>query len=126
MPDSRYFDPVIVRLSTMAANLVDWCNDLYSYRRESSSQESIVVHNLVAVVASERRCSRQAALGAVRRTHDEELAAYSSLLPSAYRHADTPLRRYLDGLGMWVTGNEAWSVDTARYKTGERFTICEG
>ena len=126
VPDTQYFDPVVARVGTMAVNLIGWCNDLYSYGRESTSQESMVVHNLVAVIASERRCSLQNALDRARRMHEEELAGFVGLLPLAYQRGGARLRRYLDGLGMWLAGNEAWSLQTSRYEAGEHVTIYEG
>jgi hypothetical protein len=51
--------------------------------------------------------------------HQQELLAYCGMLAHAHRHEDAPLRRYLDGLGMWLSGNEAWSVATTRYACGD-------
>lgn len=126
LASASYHDPDLTRLRTTAVNLVDWCNDLYSYGRESTSQESMVVHNLVAVIARERASSRQHALDEARRMHDAELSDYLALLTTIHPRGDATWRRYLDAFGMWLSGNEAWSAVTARYQAAEHLTIHDG
>ena len=125
LPSRSYFAPGVVRLGSIALNLICWCNDLYSYGRESTSQESSVVLNLVAVVAAERRCDTQTALDETRRMHDDELAAWCALEPIVQSDAASELRRYIDGVGSWVAGNEEWSFSTARYRAAEHLVIDE-
>jgi 5-epi-alpha-selinene synthase len=115
----------VATLGALAVDVISWSNDLYSYGRESTSQRSIVVHNLVSVIAGERRRGAQEALDEACAMHERGLATYGALMPATRRRADPALRRYLDGLGTWMTGNEGWSFSTARHRSADDGLVIE-
>jgi hypothetical protein len=111
----------VAALGALAVDVISWSNDLYSYGRESTSQRSIVVHNLVSVIAGERRRGAQDAL-------DEACAMHERGSPPTGRSCrprGAELRRYLDGLGTWMTRNEEWSFSTARYRSADDGLVIE-
>lgn len=57
------------------------------------------------------------------RMHDEQVKRYLAAEQTVRARSSKPLRRYLDGLRFWMSGNLSWSLETGRYP---RFGALEG
>ncbi|MGC0419479.1 terpene synthase family protein [Embleya sp. AB8] len=108
-----YDDPEVVALTDMAVDVACWANDIMSYPKEVA--RSSVVHSLPAVLGSWRDLDPQEALWVAARMHDDQVERYLAAERPVRARASEPLRRYLDGLRFWMSGNLAWSLETGRY-----------
>ncbi|MFI9560303.1 terpene synthase family protein [Nonomuraea endophytica] len=112
-----YDHPRVTALTDMAVDVACWANDILSYPKEV--RRSRIVHSLPAVLGHWRQLTPQAALEAAARMHNQQVQRYLAAELPIRAHAAEPLRRYLDDLRSWMTGNLRWSLSTGRYNTGE-------
>jgi len=106
-------------LSLMTNNIISWFNDLISYPQEMARGD---VHNLVAIVHSERSVSLETAVAYVTRKHNDEMRAFQracATLPGDIRNQQGT-QRYVIGLQAWIRANVEWSIATARYRPVRR------
>lgn len=108
--------PVVERLSTAAANVVVWANDIVSLEKELLHGD---VHNLVTVLQREHKLSLQAAIERAAEIHDAEVRQFIALeacLPVFNAAIDASLQRYIGVLRSWMRANLDWSFETGRYR----------
>lgn len=106
-------DPALAALETLAADLVCWCNDVFSYRKEGRLTGD--GHNLVAAIAGEKGGPEQAALLAAADLFNRALAAYTERETAVLRTADPATRRFAAARRCWIRATYDWSVSAARY-----------
>lgn len=123
--DELLTHPDIHAMREATANLVLWSNDLWSAPKELSSGD---VCNYVAVLHCHRNIPLAAAAGLVAELITAETTRFlaaedrarTHLLPSLAPEQRRALQALIDALGCWPAGNAAWSVSSARYRTGSR------
>lgn len=81
------------------------------------------VHNMVDTLMYTQGFGAQDSINAIARWYRENskefLAAMSDLPISDDPKVNEELRKYIDGLGQWVTANHEWSFQTERYWGGK-------
>lgn len=113
LPAEAYDDPRVVALTDLAVDVACWANDIVSYPKEVA--RSRIVHSLPAVLGHARGLDPQEALNEAARMHDRQVERYLAAEAPVRAGADEPLRRYLDNLRAWMSGNLRWSHETGRY-----------
>lgn len=116
LPQDVLRHPVVASLTEDAINLIAIVNDLNSYLMEQS--RGLATHNLVTVVMHEIKLDHVGAMDWLE-VHIKAVAKHFlenyARLPSWGEDIDGRLKRYIDGLGYWVRGNDAWSFESQRY-----------
>lgn len=110
-------DETVQRLGDLANDVISWCNDLVSLRKEEDDP-----HNLVTVLAHHERLTQEAALRRALTMHTEAQREFERLateLPRFSAAIDEQLARYVDGLRWCMRGNHDWSLSSARYQGAE-------
>ncbi|MFE0425300.1 hypothetical protein [Streptomyces sp. NPDC058953] len=113
LPAPEYDVPEVAALTDMAVDVTCWAHDIVSYPHQTARGR--VVHGLPAVLGHWRQLDPQEALYAAARMHDEQVRRYLAVEASVRDWASPPLRRHLDGLRYWMSGNLGWSLETGRY-----------
>ncbi|SCL18597.1 Terpene synthase family, metal binding domain [Micromonospora pallida] len=117
-PDERS-DPALTDLEALAADLVCWCNDVFSYRKEHRSIGDGHTlgdgHNLVVAIAREEQQHEQAALLAAADLFNRALAAYTEQETALLRTADPATHRFVAARRGWIRATYDWSLTAARY-----------
>ena len=104
------------RLVQIACNVACWHNDLFSLEKERGYGD---VHNLVLVLAQERRLDLAEARRAAVEHCNREVSVFAPVeerLPSFGAEIDPLLADYRRGLGALMRGNLDWSLATERYR----------
>ncbi|HTF08946.1 MAG TPA: terpene synthase [Asanoa sp.] len=104
-------DPRVVRLELLAADLVCWCNDVFSYGKERLHDGQ----NLATVIAYELGWPERAALAEAAARYNAGLAAYGTLEAEVLLDADGRLTRMLLARRRWLRGTYDWSLGALRY-----------
>jgi hypothetical protein len=107
--------PELSRLREAAAELCAWVNDIFSYHKESSDDDSL---NLVAVLMGDRKLTLPRAFAAAAELYNDDRRAFLALRDAfcARPDVDDVARAYVDGLVAWVHGNHAWTQTSQRYR----------
>ena len=106
-------DPELSGLDKLAADLVCWCNDLFSYDKERRLTQD--GHNLVAVIAlSDGRDERLAMAEAVDR-FNACLDSYLRLESRVLARNDPAVVRLVGARRCWIRGTYDWSMRAGRY-----------
>ena len=99
---------------------------MHSYAREiSCGQEE---HNLITVVKKEYHLELQDALDWLGEYTDgvvEKFTSDRASLPRWTPEIEKKMDRYIDGLGHWAKGNEAWSFESKRYHGNDGLRVKE-
>jgi hypothetical protein len=103
--------PAVARLDLLAADLVCWCNDVFSYGKEIGHGG----HNLAAVIAADTGWDEGAALEAAAARFNSGLNAYASLEAEVLGDADPALVRMAHARRRWLRGTYDWSMSASRY-----------
>ncbi|MBM0233161.1 terpene synthase [Micromonospora sp. STR1_7] len=106
-------DPALVALDLLAVDLVCWCNDLFSYGKESQADPD--AQNLVTVIAQESGADEADALQAAADRFNEGLAAYLTAEEALLASGEDGVRPALTARRNWVRATYDWSVAAARY-----------
>ncbi|WP_405106164.1 terpene synthase [Micromonospora sp. NBC_01405] len=109
---ARRVEPALVDVETLAADLVCWCNDLFSYGKENQSGPD--AHNLVSAIAAETGRDEPAALRAAADRFNRTLAVYAER-EAALLADDPTVRPFLAARSNWVRATYDWSTRAARY-----------
>jgi hypothetical protein len=107
----RRVEPAVVTLDVLAADLVCWCNDIFSYRKEHRAGADPL--NLVTSLARESGGDEAAALRAAADRFNAALADFvagDAALTGA--EASDP---FLVARRNWIRGTYDWSLRAARY-----------
>ena len=95
---------LVEQLGDLANDVISWCNDLVSLRKEEHDP-----HNLVTVLAHHERLGPDAARRRAEAMHDDALREFARV--------SAQLARYVDGLRFCMRGNRDWSLSSARYQS---------
>ncbi|MFC4020255.1 terpene synthase [Micromonospora sp. GCM10011542] len=109
----RRAHPALLTLDRLTVDLVCWCNDLFSYGKESRSDPD--GHNLVTVIAREAGADEADALRAAAERFNRALAAYLVAEAELLDSGDERLRPALAARRNWVRATYDWSLVAARY-----------
>ncbi|SBT44593.1 terpene synthase family protein [Micromonospora auratinigra] len=109
----RRADPALAALDVIAADLVCWCNDVFSYRKERQARPDTL--NLVASLAGEQGRDEEAALRAAAERFNAGLAAYTEREAALAATADDAVRAFLTTRRNWIRATYDWSLEATRY-----------
>ncbi|MFY1699244.1 MULTISPECIES: bifunctional terpene synthase/polyprenyl synthetase family protein [unclassified Solwaraspora] len=113
LPHSRHrVDPRLAELNTVAADLVCWCNDLFSYAKEHHQDP----HNLAVVIAHETGRGAAAGLAEASTRFTDSLALYLRLEAEVLIDAPPAVERLVAARRHWIRGTYDWSVNSHRYR----------
>ena len=114
--------PAVMRLTTLAGNIICWINDLLSLPKEMSSGE---VHNLVLVYQHEYDVSCAEAVELSLSMYHKDVNSFieiESTLPW-FGAADADLKGYLRTLRAIIRGTLDFSVESLRYRFAQPFSV---
>lgn len=106
-------DPALAALDLLAADLVCWCNDLFSYGKENRGTRD--GHNLVTVLAEASGDDEATALRAAADRFNQGLSAYLEAEAALWADGDAVLRAVLGNRRNWIRATYDWSRTAARY-----------
>lgn len=120
LSESLLVHPYIRAAREAANNIVSWSNDLYSAPKELSLGD---LCNYVAVLQSQDDLTTAQAADRVSQYLHEEIARFDQTKQLIHTHRIPRLPTedqqgvisMLDTCSNWITGNVAWSLETARY-----------
>ncbi|KAF7348881.1 Terpene cyclase [Mycena venus] len=116
IPEEVHEHPVIRGLSDSANDAVAWANDLYSYKVESSRNDT---HNMVVVLMDKRNLDFPQAVDLVGKMCEEAINRFKTLqtqVPSWRTGIDEDVARYIQGMADWMVAVSVyWSFETERY-----------
>ncbi|MEU7631801.1 terpene cyclase [Nocardia sp. NPDC049220] len=120
LPESLLVHPYIRIARKAATNVVAWVNDLYSAPKELSLGD---LCNYLAVLQHQDGLEVEYAANRVSRHVDTQIARFhdasrhihSQLLPQLRAEDRQSVIAMLDTCACWMSGNVAWSMETARY-----------
>ncbi|WP_326552850.1 terpene synthase family protein [Micromonospora sp. NBC_01813] len=113
LPHSRHrVDSKLAELNTVAADLVCWCNDLFSYAKEHGQDP----HNLATVIAHETGRDPAAALLDAAERFNDGLAQFLRLQADVLTDAPPAVVRLVATRRHWVRATYDWSVNSSRYQ----------
>lgn len=103
----------LIALDLLAVDLVCWCNDLFSYGKESRADPD--AHNLVTVIAQDSDADEATALRSAAHRFNQGLATYLDAEEALLAGGGDELRPALATRRNWVRATYDWSVVAARY-----------
>ncbi|MEV4482294.1 terpene synthase family protein [Micromonospora coxensis] len=107
----RQVDPQVLALDDLSADLVCWCNDLFSHRKERRVEAD--AQNLVTVIAAQHGLDDDGAFRAAADRFNDALARY--LDREADLAADPSLAPFLAARRAWIRATYDWSLRARRY-----------
>ena len=114
LPDAgRLSDPHLSKMDKLAADLVCWCNDVFSYDKERRLGRD--GHNLAVTIALETGQDEQAALADAANRFNAGLKAYLGLEDAVLADATPEVHRFIDARRCWIRGTYDWSAQASRY-----------
>ncbi|KAJ3559506.1 hypothetical protein NM688_g309 [Phlebia brevispora] len=124
--------PAITALTKYTTHLVTIANDMCSYKREVLSNNA--AYNAITVFMVHDATDISGAFQRVSDLHDKlakqfldtraDVLAHRNGVPSWGSQLDHDVNAYIDGLGMWVRGNDEWHFKSARY-FGDEGTVIQ-
>jgi hypothetical protein len=118
LPAAVVADPDYEAVRRTAGTVIGLFNDLISWRKEMAAGDR---HNIVFIVAEERRLPLHDAVGAAVTEHDAAVAAFLTARDALTRGpwaADPTVATDLADIGHWLRGNLDWSLESGRYAAG--------
>ncbi|MBM7084104.1 terpene synthase family protein [Micromonospora sp. SCSIO 07396] len=112
---ARRVDPALVALDDLAVDLVCWCNDLFSYRKERDAVAD--PHNLVTVLAAQHGRDEASAFQLAAGWFNDGLAGYLVREAALVAHAGPAVTPYLAARRAWLRATYDWSMRADRYAT---------
>ncbi|MCW3839349.1 terpene synthase [Micromonospora yasonensis] len=109
----RRAEPALAALDALAADLVCWCNDLFSYGKERDRAPD--PHNLVATIVGESGRAEEAALRAAADRFNDGLAAYAEQEAALAATGDEGVQAFLTTRRNWIRATYDWSLEATRY-----------
>lgn len=123
--DSFWIDPDVRRLMTMAANIIGWANDVFSYAKEREAGDP---HNVVLLCSAELGLDEPDAVTRAVDMHNREMLRFTELEHSVREQAwiaPELIDPFLGLLRGWIRGNLDWALASARYGRSGRLRIGE-
>jgi hypothetical protein len=103
--------PEVLALDDLTADLICWCNDLFSHRKERQAESD--AQNLVTVIATEAGLDAGTAFRVAADRFNEGLARY--LAQDSALAADPALSSFLAARRAWIRATYDWSLRADRY-----------
>jgi len=113
--DGFWIEPDVRRLMTMAANIIGWANDVFSFAKEREAGDP---HNLVLLFGAEMGLAERDAVERSILMHDREMIRFLELEQGVRARAwiDPALSEpFLQLLRAWIRGNLDWALASERY-----------
>ncbi|WP_200209766.1 terpene synthase family protein [Micromonospora coerulea] len=110
---ARRADPALAALEALAADLVCWCNDVFSYGKELSSAPD--PHNLVTTIAGETGQGEEAALWAAAARFNDGLTEYAEREAALAGVGQESVAGFLLTRRNWIRATYDWSLAVSRY-----------
>ncbi|MFK3982155.1 terpene synthase [Micromonospora sp. NPDC050397] len=110
---SELADPRLSALDRLAADLVCWCNDVFSYGKERRLEQD--GHNLTLVIARENGQDEQTALTEAAGRFNTGLETYLEWEGSLLDGAEPAVERFVAGRRAWIRATYDWSMNASRY-----------
>ncbi|MEH1016685.1 terpene synthase [Micromonospora sp. CPCC 206060] len=110
----RLADPRLTALDAVAADLVCWCNDAFSYDKEHRLSRD--GHNLTVAIARETGQDERAALLATAGRFNAGLRRYAELESALLTDGEPAVVRFAAARRCWIRGTYDWSLNAARYR----------
>ncbi|SCF04267.1 Terpene synthase family, metal binding domain [Micromonospora purpureochromogenes] len=104
-------DPAVLALDDLTTDLVCWCNDLFSHRKELRGAPD--PHNLVTVIAAGTGQDVDAAVRTAAGLFNDRLDHY--LVGEAALAGDPVLAPFLEVRRSWIRATYDWSLRAVRY-----------
>ncbi|MFE4592247.1 terpene synthase family protein [Streptomyces laurentii] len=120
VPANEYQHPEVRALRLMTANINSWCDDIFSYGKESEVQEATPL-NLPLTLIHHRGLGEQAALDETARLHNAEVDRYLTAEAHTAMWAGEQLTRLLAAMRTMQRGFYDWGLETPRYNVGHYF-----
>lgn len=108
-------DRRVMALTEMAAFFAVLDNDLFSFPKDLMRGQNKKGHNLIEVIGREYDCSPSDAINTAIRMRERILGLYLRLQHSLRQHASLGLKRYMDGLDSYISGELQWHRISPRY-----------
>jgi len=119
LPDEVVEHPHVAELRRTGNAVASFANDFYSLQKEAEHRD---VHNLVLVLMEEEGIVLDAARARAATIHDAQVGHFVELersLPSFGAELDERLKKYVEGMRIWMRANYDWSLTTPRYNEPE-------
>jgi hypothetical protein len=127
LEDRAWYDPSVRAAADAVADIICWSNDIVSYRKELYRREEDLAEgcrlgpqkpllSLPTVLAHEYGMTEQQALNHCALMLDRRIADYRAAEEPMLASGDRAMRRFVADLRHWISGNLAWSYETARYR----------
>ncbi|MBD2449771.1 terpene synthase [Nostoc sp. FACHB-152] len=116
---------ILKQLNVMTNNIISWCNDIFSARREIESGD---VHNLVFILHYHHQISLGEAVKLAAKMHDKkvkDLLILESSIPSFGEKLDDETAKYISGLHSWIRGNLDWYFQSDRYQNQGKLELAK-
>ncbi|MEV4769605.1 terpene synthase family protein [Micromonospora humida] len=110
---ARRVDPALLALDDLTVDLVCWCNDLFSYRKERDAAAD--PHNLVTVLAEQHGRDEAAAFQLAAGWFNDGLAGYLVREAALVAHAGPAVTPFLAARRAWLRATYDWSRRADRY-----------
>ncbi len=117
LPPEVHGHHVVGALTRLSNLSVCWTNDFFSLQKELARGD---VHNIVVVIQHEDNLTLEDAIKAAIEMNEESVHTFLDLeqtLPSFGPSIDENLEQYVSVLKARMSGNLAWSIGSARYKS---------
>jgi Terpene synthase family 2, C-terminal metal binding len=114
----RFADPGLSAMDALAADLVCWCNDIFSYAKERRLGPD--GHNLTVAIARETGKDEQSALVEAADRFNAALAEYVRLEADVLATGDPAVARYAAARRCWIRGTYDWSMGASRYRDADQ------
>ncbi|MFG2639128.1 hypothetical protein ACGFX8_36605 [Streptomyces sp. NPDC048362] len=104
----------VQKLNDLAADIVSWDNDVYSFPKEYAVDGA--VHNLVGVLVEELQTDAAAAFGHAMGMCDSQMQRFAKTSELVRQQFSSPqLNEYIVGVELWLSGHIAWCENSARF-----------
>lgn len=111
IPEATFNSPLIQKILLLAANAVNWENDMLSAEKECREGD---VHNLIFVLQQEFGYTIEEAFAHARRMFDRNLEELHSLVQEAVSIGGD-VQKYVEGIMGWLAGHHYWAKASPRY-----------
>lgn len=114
VPTAAYGDPHVRQAIMFASSASTVVNDLYSMEKEKTA--SGMSCNLPTLIAAEDMCSPDEAVRRTIAIHNEFIHAFDAVAVDLDASPEPALRRFVNGLRSWMSGNRTWHATSHRYR----------